>query len=31
VQGFFLERPHPDHLHRGNAAVSGASGEFKLS
>ncbi|HEV2007080.1 MAG TPA: EAL domain-containing protein, partial [Burkholderiales bacterium] len=31
VQGYFLERPHPDHLHRGNAAVSGADGEFKLS
>jgi diguanylate cyclase (GGDEF)-like protein/PAS domain S-box-containing protein len=31
VQGFFLERPHPDYLHRGSAAVSGAREEFKLS
>jgi diguanylate cyclase (GGDEF)-like protein/PAS domain S-box-containing protein len=29
VQGFFLERPHPDYKRRGHAPVS--SGEFRLS
>ena len=31
VQGFHLERPHPDHQSAPHAAAAGASGELKLS